>query len=206
MPNMQYTSADNLNVIMCEKMLRCRRDNHRRPVHSLLPYWVCRRETFRKSVHPARPGGSTLKIFIITPRAVSSKELFCCPSQYVLTQICAATRFGGHGLWVISDVVLPAHHSWRCSSFTLYQEILGNTCEGSAHTADSLIDSVWSHPTPDNVDLHSSWDNLLCHIQVWELKPMLNQHHLPCFRADNMTLFSAWLNTVPSAAVRTLLD
>ena len=83
------------------------------------------------------------------------------------------------------------------------QKILGNTCEGSICAADSLINAVWSHPRPVNVNLQSSWDDVLCHVQAGELKPLLNQHHLVCF---NMSRSGAWLSAVPPSAVRTLLD
>ena len=99
------------------------------------------------------------------------------------------TKFGG--LRAISDLALPVHPSSTCSSLTLCpQKVPSKTSEGFIRVADSPIDSAWSHPTPDNANLQSSWDNILDHVQEGELKPLLNQC---CQHANGRNL---WPNVV----------
>ena len=77
---------------------------------------------------------------------------------------------------------------------------------GTIRAADSLIDSVLSHPRADDVNLQSPWDNVNCRVQAGELKPIFNQHRLTCFNAANMPRSGGLHNAVPSAAVGILLD
>ena len=54
--------------------------------------------------------------------------------------------------------------------------------------------------------MQSLWDNVLCHVQAGQLKPMMNQHRQACFNASNTPRSGASLNAVHSMAVGKLLD
>ena len=57
---------------------------------------------------------------------------------------------------------------------------------------------------PHCVQVH--WDDIQCSSAVATLVPVLNQHHLACFKAASCAESGVWLNCVPNKRVGTFID
>ena len=115
-------------------------------------------------------------------------------------------RLGGIGLCRASDLALPAYLASISACQSSISEI--TLPDNIPHALDSSID-VWSSTNPSlpaNRNLHRQCDDIKSSSSSVTLRPLLDQHRLASLSSATQHNSGAWMNSLPSTAIGTLLD
>ena len=105
-----------------------------------------------------------------------------------------------------SDLALPAYLASISASQSLISE---NTQPDHIPLATGSCFDVWSSTNPslpENPNLQSQWDDIKSSSRSAALRPLLDQHRLACLSSATQPNSGAWMNSLPSTAIGTLLD
>ena len=115
-------------------------------------------------------------------------------------------RYCGLGLCTAADLALPAFLSSRAASISLANDILRQQTNKQEDDDEVRAWLDQNLVLPSNAHKQRNWDDIQCSSAVATLVPVLNQHHLACFKAAWRPESGVWLNCVPNNRVGTFID
>ena len=115
-------------------------------------------------------------------------------------------RYGGLLLRAAADLALPAFLSSRAASISLVNDILRQPTNKHEDDDEVLAWLDQNLVLPSITHKHGNWDDIQCSSAVATLAPVLNQHHLACFKASSRPESGVQLNCAPNNIVGTFID
>ena len=92
-------------------------------------------------------------------------------------------RHGGLGLRTTTDLALPAFLSSHAASNSLLNDMLHLPTSTPEDNEEVLAWLDQNLDLPSNSHKQRNWDDIQCSSAVNTLVPLLNQHHMACFKA-----------------------